>query len=80
MSDAGPDIRSWGGLKARDTQIVPAASWIAAPSVQRGSVLAYGNGRSYGDSCLNGGGALILGRQGLDRILAFDRETGLVTC
>jgi FAD/FMN-containing dehydrogenase len=42
--------------------------------------LVYGNGRSYGDSCLNDGGALILGRQGLDRILAFDRESGLVTC
>ena len=52
---------------------------MAAPEPQQGPVLAHGNGRSYGDSCLNDGGRLILGRS-LDRILAFDRETGLVTC
>ncbi|KPH80098.1 FAD-linked oxidase [Bosea vaviloviae] len=54
-------------------------AWMAEPAPQQGPVLAYGNGRSYGDSCLNDGGRLILGRS-LDRILAFDRESGLVTC
>lgn len=53
---------------------------MAENAVHPGTALAYGNGRSYGDSCLNDGGALILGRQGLGRILAFDRESGLVTC
>jgi FAD/FMN-containing dehydrogenase len=74
-----PDIRSWGGLEARDTELVDPDAWIAAPSQHRRPVLAYGNGRSYGDSCLNDGGALIAGRA-LDRILAFDRKSGLITC
>lgn len=52
---------------------------MADPSPQRGPVLAHGNGRSYGDSCLNDGGRLIMARR-LDRILAFDRISGLVTC
>jgi FAD/FMN-containing dehydrogenase len=73
-------VGSWGGLAARDTELVSAASWIADRSGARTPLLAYGNGRSYGDSCLNDGGSLILARDGLDRILAFDRETGLVTC
>ncbi len=73
------ECRSWGGLVARNTEIVAAQGWIENPVRHRAPVLAYGNGRSYGDSCLNDGGALILGR-GLNRILAFDRETGLVTC
>ncbi len=42
-------------------------------------MLAYGQGRSYGDGCLNNGGAL-LDTAALDRILAFDPETGVVRC
>ncbi len=42
-------------------------------------MLAYGNGRSYGDSCLNGGGTLLRTR-GLDRLIAFDRLTGRLRC
>lgn len=44
-----------------------------------GSLLAYGQGRSYGDACLNNGGTL-LDTAALDRILAFDAETGVVRC
>ncbi|MGX5735985.1 FAD-binding oxidoreductase [Bosea thiooxidans] len=73
------DYRSWGGLSARDSEIVPARDWIDCPGRHRRPALAYGNGRSYGDSCLNDGGALIDAR-GLDEILAFDRENGLLTC
>lgn len=79
MSPPSPDIRSWGGLTARGSDSVSPQAWMAEPAPQQGPVLAYGNGRSYGDSCLNDGGRLILGRS-LDRILAFDRESGLVTC
>lgn len=42
-------------------------------------VLPYGNGRSYGDSCLNEGGVLLDGR-GLDRLIAFDPATGVLRC
>lgn len=41
------------------------------------SLLVHGNGRSYGDVCLNDGGDLLLAR-GLDRFIAFDRETGVL--
>ena len=43
------------------------------------TVLPFGNGRSYGDSCLNVGGAL-LNTRSLDRFIAFDRETGVLAC
>lgn len=42
-------------------------------------VLAYGLGRSYGDSCLNDGGYLI-DTAGLDYLLDFDPATGLLCC
>jgi FAD/FMN-containing dehydrogenase len=41
--------------------------------------LPYGNGRSYGDSCLNDGGRLLATR-GLDRFIAFDAATGVLEC
>jgi FAD/FMN-containing dehydrogenase len=43
----------------------------------RKPALAFGCGRSYGDSCLNEGG-LLLDTGGLDRFLAFDPATGLL--
>ena len=42
-------------------------------------MLAYGNGRSYGDVCLNDGGTLLHTR-GLDRYIEFDPATGLLRC
>jgi FAD/FMN-containing dehydrogenase len=45
----------------------------------RGPVLPYACGRSYGDSCLNDGG-LLLDVRGLDRLIAFDEERGLLHC
>jgi FAD/FMN-containing dehydrogenase len=42
-------------------------------------VLAYGQGRSYGDACLNNGGVL-LDTAGLSRLMHFDRERGLLRC
>lgn len=44
-----------------------------------GTALPHGNGRSYGDSCLNSGGTLLCTR-GLDRFIAFDAERGLLRC
>jgi FAD/FMN-containing dehydrogenase len=42
-------------------------------------MLPFGNGRSYGDSCLNDGG-LLLDMRGLDRLISFDRQRGLICC
>jgi len=41
--------------------------------------LPFGNGRSYGDSCLNDRGLLIHTR-GLDRFLGFDASSGRISC
>lgn len=41
--------------------------------------LAYGNGRSYGDVALNNGGT-ILDTGTLNRLIKFDRETGVIRC
>lgn len=43
------------------------------------NVLPYGNGRSYGDSCLNAGNALIRTQQ-LDRFIEFDAQSGILAC
>lgn len=42
-------------------------------------MLVYGNGRSYGDVCLNDNGVLLRSRR-MNRFIAFDRETGRITC
>ena len=49
------------------------------PPTRRGPMLPFGLGRSYGDSCLNQGGTLLLTR-GLSRFISFDPETGLLAC
>jgi len=45
--------------------------------VEPGSLLAYGNGRSYGDTCLNAGGALV-DMRAMNRILSFDPLSGVL--
>lgn len=44
-----------------------------------GSLLPFAYGRSYGDSCLNDGGNL-LDMAGLDQIIHFDAEAGIICC
>jgi len=76
----GADRLSWGRHPALPQQIealhwrgqLPDSVLAATPAK-----LAFGNGRSYGDSCLSASGHLI-GMRGLDRFLAFDVETGVV--
>lgn len=55
-----------------------AVALLESGRAEPGSLLGYGNGRSYGDSCLNAGGALV-DMRGASRILAFDPETGILT-
>ncbi|MCE9649101.1 MAG: FAD-binding oxidoreductase [Parvibaculum sp.] len=71
---------NWGGYP-KTTQEVRAIRdrRAALPLAPGGTVLPYGNGRSYGDSCLNDGGILLDARP-LDRFVAFDEETGELTC
>jgi len=71
---------SWGRYpQARHAREVPLA-WradLALPATR--PLLAYGQGRSYGDSCLNDGGTL-LRTAGLDRFISLDAGTGVLRC
>lgn len=75
-------FQSWGRypLARQSTQQLRWASEALPLPVANGdTLLPYGQGRSYGDSCLNDGGTLLL-TQGLDRFIHFDRAGGLLRC
>lgn len=75
-------VQSWGRLPSAPHELL-------APLRERGAalppgraghaMLPFGNGRSYGDVCLNPGGGLWPTR-GLDRFIAFDPATGVLDC
>ncbi|WP_321340441.1 FAD-binding oxidoreductase [Breoghania sp.] len=80
---ARSDVKSWGGV-LRAAHHVAGPQWrdevgsvLDEARERKLTVLASGARRSYGDSGLNPGGALV-DITGLDRILAFDPETGIV--
>ena len=83
MSGSVPsDYESWGRYPpARQT--VAHSTWRQTtpyPEAAVGqSVLPFGNGRSYGDCCLNDGGYLV-DMRGLDRFIAFDESAGILAC
>lgn len=74
-------VTSWGNVIHAEHDVLRLQSRLdsfpQAPPQQ--SVLPYGNGRSYGDSCLNIGGALLQTRC-LDRFISFDTDTGVLAC
>jgi len=76
-------VTSWGGVKGGLHLEAAPAFRDGLPSAldglvqARGSVLAHGLGRSYGDSCLNVGAGLVR-TTSLDRLLAFDTARGVL--
>lgn len=79
---ARQSIHSWGHVQGSDSEVVAVPGRFAAlpplpPS--SASFLPFGNGRSYGDSCLNPGGALLSTRY-LDHFMGFDGDTGVLRC
>lgn len=75
--------QSWGRYPKAHHQAVYRPTWQdEIPAAMRSTslqCLPHGLGRSYGDSCLNDGGALI-DCAGLDRVLDFDPATGRIEC
>lgn len=71
---------SWGRYPPSRPHRVTTLHWAqdALPADDL-PLLAHGCGRSYGDSCLNNRGTLLVTTQ-LNRFLAFDREAGLLRC
>lgn len=77
MSRGGALPNSWGrypSVRQRSLTLRQASDPIQTGAEQ---VLPFGNGRSYGDVCLNDGGTLLLTR-GLDRFIAFDPTMGIL--
>ncbi len=76
-------IASWGRTRPASQGVIT-PYWLSdvnlrAWSEAEPSLLPYGLGRSYGDSCQNDGGTLIVTRH-LNRFLAFDHNLGVLTC
>lgn len=77
------EYRSWGNFPKATHRKVLRPAWtdeITCELLRANTpLLAYGLGRSYGDSCLNDGGTLMdISR--LDRVLHFDFEHGTIVC
>src|SRR3982751_884061 len=71
---SGPE--SWGRFPRVAQEAMPLA-WADDPLPSGAPVLAYGMGRSYGDSCLNADGPVLLTRA-LRRFISFDPERGVL--
>ncbi|HTY48875.1 MAG TPA: FAD-binding oxidoreductase [Steroidobacteraceae bacterium] len=74
-------VSSWGNISPSRHFILAlperGASFPQAPQLP--SLLPRGNGRSYGDSCLNAEGGLVRMRS-LDRFIDFDARSGVLCC
>lgn len=73
---------SWGRYPQFDQSAVR-LNWRSLPlplaTNPDSTYLPFGNGRSYGDSCLNEEGVLLDAR-GLDRLISLDLEKGVLCC
>jgi FAD/FMN-containing dehydrogenase len=74
-------VRSWGNVLRAEHMVLPIRDRLAPfPRLAPGrTALPFGNGRSYGDSCLNAGEVLLQTRF-LDRFIHFDTERGTLAC
>lgn len=74
-------VSSWGNVARGEHRVYGFSSRFEDfPDISAEStILPFGNGRSYGDSCLNVGGAL-LQTQSLDRFIHFDAQQGTLSC
>ena len=74
--------QSWGKFPVSDPLCVRSLTWRSdcAPALAgEGSFLPFGEGRSYGDCCLNNGQTL-LDTAALNRFISFDAATGVLWC
>lgn len=73
-------FHSWGRYpRTRQSEITLHWKQDFRPGDYRGSVLAVGQGRSYGDVCLNEGNTIVL-TNSLNRFLDFNPTTGILRC
>lgn len=71
------ELSGWGRFPRRPADLIaPRDEAAIAAALPGGPVIARGLGRSYGDAAL---GARVLAMRGLDRMIAFDPDTGRLT-
>lgn len=76
-----PSHQSWGRIPTANHS-VQSVYWkedIQKYLKETSSILSYGMGRSYGDSCLNDGNIVVDFSQ-LNRYISFDASTGVLEC
>ena len=74
------DYQSWGLVPDGPQRAVSIESCLGTlPHAPGSTFLPFGNGRSYGDSCLNDSGVLLDCRK-LNRVIGFDEEHGVICC
>ena len=73
-------LSGWGRYPAIDckTRVLRDADGLGRVFTQSTSLIARGNGRAYGDAALNPEMTLMM--SGCDRLLSFDKDTGLLEC
>lgn len=72
-------VSSWGRLSADNHGVVNLEQTNRLPLVDGLKGLPFGNGRSYGDVCLNPQG-ILWNTRSLDHFVSFDSITGVLTC
>ena len=76
------EVTSWGRYPRVSGQREHPVTWAGEPLPEPspgGSLLPRGQGRSYGDACLNADGTLLTTAR-LDHFLDFDPATGVLRC
>jgi FAD/FMN-containing dehydrogenase len=73
-------LAGWGNYPTLDCRTVelPRGPEALVQLAAEASLIARGNGRSYGDAALSRAATILMGRR--DRFLAFEPTTGLLTC
>ena len=73
-------FQSWGHIPVvQQTILKPVWRNISIPELDQTTLLPFGLGRSYGDSCLNNGGTLCV-TSNLNHFISFDNVNGLLRC
>lgn len=72
-------LTAWGRYPVIEAEPLNVSGWgaLSAAVKSDGSLIAYGNGRSYGDSALS---ARFVPMRRFDRMFSFNETTGLLTC
>jgi FAD/FMN-containing dehydrogenase len=77
--DIKQTVTSWGRFPTESSsQIFKLSPFLNEPKTWGSAFLPYGNGRSYGDVCLNSNHSIIQTRN-CNKLISFDKQKGILT-